>query len=136
MNRQPRSCEVFSGNYTVSGECRAVRNASLNLTKAEGDQGRAVRSIRSDPTGETIPNTSPLYAVENSAGHIAKTLTDVGANAGFGQHGFRKTKAGGAPGFDSSSATPSLRSGSRASAGCSPCGGMSIPRRLLRSFPQ
>jgi hypothetical protein len=75
-----------------------ARNASLNLTKAEGDQGRAVD--QGDPTGDTIPNTSPLYAVENSAGHIAKTLTDVGANAGFGQHGFRKAKAGGAPGFD------------------------------------
>ena len=76
-----------------------ARNASLNLTKAEGDQGRA--TDQGDPgDGDTIPNTSPLYAVENSAGHIAKTLTDVGANAGFGQHAFRKAKPGGAAGFD------------------------------------
>ncbi|MEO7732191.1 MAG: DUF4157 domain-containing protein, partial [Kofleriaceae bacterium] len=71
-----------------------ARNAALNLTKAEGDQGRA--TDQGDPgDGDTIPNTNPMYPVENSAGHISKTLTDVGANAGFGQHGFRKAKPAG-----------------------------------------
>jgi hypothetical protein len=72
----------------------SARNAALSLTPAEGDTGRAVD--QGDPSGgDTVPNTSPLYAVEASAGSVPATLTDVGATAGFGQHGFRKKKADG-----------------------------------------
>lgn len=76
-----------------------ARNAALSLTS--GDTGRAVD--QGDPNGDTIPNTNPLYAVENSAGSISATLTDVGAMAGFGTHGYRKKRPNGT--FDVANAT-------------------------------
>lgn len=63
----------------------SARNTALSLTS--GDIGRAID--QGDPTGDTIPNTNPLYAVENAPGSVSATLTDVGATAAFGTHGHR-----------------------------------------------
>jgi hypothetical protein len=70
-----------------------ARNTSLSLTSAEGDEGRAIDQGDPGDRADTIPNTSPLYAVENTSGSVATTLTDVGAN--YGQHAFRKKKPAG-----------------------------------------
>ena len=72
------------------------RNAALSLPAAGSDPGRAVD--QGDPTGDTVPNTNPLYAVENSPGKVSATLTDVAPTAGFGSHASRKRN--GAGGFD------------------------------------
>ncbi len=63
------------------------RKSKTALTDKEGDKGRAI--------DQTDTNTSPLYAVENKGGAVAKTLTDVGADASYGAHGYRKKQADG-----------------------------------------
>jgi hypothetical protein len=88
---------IVAGGPVTTDSTVSARNAALNLTAAEGDQGRA--TDQGDPgDGDTIPNTNPFYAVENSPGHVSATLTDVPANPGFGTHGHRKALPGG--GFD------------------------------------
>ena len=73
------------------------RKGSISLTAAEGEEGRAID--QGDPgDADTIPNTSPLYNVENTPGNVAATLTDVPADPAFGLHAFRKRNA--AHGFD------------------------------------
>jgi hypothetical protein len=77
-----------------------ARNAALSLTAAEGEQGRAVDQGDSGDA-DTIPNTSPLYNVENTPGSIATTLTDVPANVA--PHASRTRTAAG--GFNSQTGT-------------------------------
>jgi hypothetical protein len=68
------------------------RNTALSLGAAASDPGRAVD--QGDGSG-TLPNTNPLYAVENSPGTVSATLGDVPASAGFGAHAARRQKADG-----------------------------------------
>jgi predicted ThiF/HesA family dinucleotide-utilizing enzyme len=73
------------------------RKGSISLTAAEGEEGRAID--QGDPgDADTIPNTNPLYNVENTPGNVSATLTDVPADPAFGDHAFRKRNATG--GFD------------------------------------
>ena len=66
------------------------RNQDLSLPTGSKDPGRAV-----DQGDGAIPNTNPLYAVENSPGHISATLGDQPASPGFGAHAKRKLNADG-----------------------------------------
>ena len=65
----------------------SARKGTISLTT--GDVGRAIDQGDPGDRADTIPNTNPLYAVENSAANISATLTDVGADARFGRHGHR-----------------------------------------------
>ena len=59
--------------------------ASIALGAGSVDPGRAIdRGDSGD--ADTLPNTNPLYAVENTPGNVSATLTDVGPHAGFGSH--------------------------------------------------
>lgn len=81
-----------------------ARNQSLSLNGPGQDTGRAID--QGDPAGaSTLPNTNPMYAVDNSPGHVSATLTDVlpPAGGGFGQHGHRKQRPDGT--FDVGHAT-------------------------------
>ncbi|MEM0997958.1 MAG: DUF4157 domain-containing protein [Bacteroidota bacterium] len=64
------------------------RNQKLSLTSKEGDEGRAI----DQGDNSVVPNTNPMYAVENTATQVSKTPTDVKPVAanGFGEHGYRK----------------------------------------------
>jgi hypothetical protein len=71
------------------------RNADL-YTRPDGTFGPAID--QGDPNRgqpDTLPNTNPLYTVENTPGNVSATLTDVGATPGAGQHGFRRKTSGG-----------------------------------------
>lgn len=83
-----------------------ARKQSISLTAAEGEAGRAID--QGDPgDADTLPNTNPMYNVENKPGSVSATLSDVGADASFGQHGFRKKKVDGT--YDVQDATLSDR---------------------------
>lgn len=68
----------------------SARKRSISLVPGEGGEvGRAID--QGDPgDADTIPNTNPLYAVENTPGNISATLTDVPAIGGAFRHGFRR----------------------------------------------
>jgi Domain of unknown function (DUF4157) len=68
--------------------------ASIALGAGSVDPGRAIDQGDSGDA-DTLPNTNPLYAVENTPGNVSASLTDVGPNAGFGSHASRKRDAAG-----------------------------------------
>jgi hypothetical protein len=68
-----------------------ARNQALSLPAGSLDQGRAI----DQGDGGTVPNTNPLYAVENAPGSISATLGDVAPTAGFGSHASRKRQPDG-----------------------------------------
>ena len=68
--------------------------ASIALGAGSVDPGRAIDQGDSGDA-DTLPNTNPLYAVENTPGNVSATLTDVGPHAGFGSHASRKADAAG-----------------------------------------
>jgi Domain of unknown function (DUF4157) len=68
--------------------------ASIALGAGSADPGRAIDQGDSGDA-DTLPNTNPLYAVENTPGNVSATLTDVGAKRGFGSHASRKQDAAG-----------------------------------------
>ena len=76
------------------------RNQSLSLGAGTSDPGRAIDQGDSGDA-DTIPNTNPLYAVENTPGHVSASLGDVGAAPGMA-HGHRRRKPDGT--FDVGSA--------------------------------
>jgi len=83
------------GGAATSPTFTSSRNADLS-TRPDGTLGPAID--QGDPNRrqpDTIPNTNPLYAVENTPGNVSATLTDVGATPGAGQHGFRQKSPGG-----------------------------------------
>jgi len=63
------------------------RNESLSLPAGSSDPGRAID--QGDGPG-TLPNTNPLYAVENSPGNVSQTLGDVLPGGNFGAHASRR----------------------------------------------
>ncbi|GLI00739.1 eCIS core domain-containing protein [Phytohabitans aurantiacus] len=67
------------------------RNKDLSLPAGSRDRGRAI----DQGDGSTVPNTNPLYAVENAPGSISATLGDVAPSAGFGTHASRKQRPDG-----------------------------------------
>ncbi len=68
------------------------RKSGISLTT--GDKGRAID--QGDPgDADTLPNTNPLYPVENTPGNVSASLTDVPATPGFGSHASRVKKMDG-----------------------------------------
>lgn len=67
------------------------RNKALSLGAGSLDPGRAI----DQGDNSSVPNTNPLYAVENAPGSISATLGDVGPSAGFGSHASRKRRPDG-----------------------------------------
>ena len=73
----------------------SLRNTALSMGAFGVDPGRAIDQGDPSPGGDTLPNTNPFYAVENSPGNVSASLGDVGATAGFGSHASRTAKPDG-----------------------------------------
>lgn len=80
-------CNTAPGGAVNTQSYANARKQSISLTAAEGQEGRAVD--QGDSEDPAVANTNPFYAVENTAGNVSRTLTDVGANPDYGQHGHR-----------------------------------------------
>jgi Domain of unknown function (DUF4157) len=81
---------VYAPGYPAG----SPNKASIALGAGSVDPGRAIDQGDSGDA-DTLPNTNPLYAVENTPGNVSATLTDVGPHAGFGSHASRKADAAG-----------------------------------------
>lgn len=101
-----KSSGPATGLDTVAVPRGSPNKASITLTAAEGDEGRAIDQGDSGDA-DTLPNTNPLYNVENTPGAVSATLTDVGASSSYGTHAHRTARAAG--GFDVGAATLSDR---------------------------